>query len=72
MKSCRFAHCIAGVDSRDLACVTTGLCLEMQGLLGRSSIHLTNWDESIFANSLAKLLLRVGLRKEAMTLKSRG
>lgn len=52
MKSCGLTdHCIAGADSRDLACVTTGLSLEVQGLLGQNSIHLTNWDKSILANS---------------------
>lgn len=52
MKSCGLtAHCIAGADSRDLACVTTGLSLEVQGLLGQNSIHLTNWDKSVLANS---------------------
>lgn len=34
MKSCRLiAHCIAGVDSRDLACMTMGHSLEVQELL---------------------------------------
>lgn len=54
MKSCGLiAHCIAGVDSRDLACMTMGL--EVQGLRCQS-IHLTEWDKRIFASSLAKLV----------------
>lgn len=56
MKSCGLiAHCIAGVDSRDLACMTMGLSLEVQGLRC-PSIHLTEWDKRIFASSLAKLV----------------
>lgn len=65
MKSCRLtAHCVAGVDSRDLACMTMGLSLELQGLLRRHSIHLTKWDKRIFASSLTKLVFRLGLREE--------
>lgn len=56
MMSCGLiAHCIAGVDSRDLACMTMELSLEMQRLRWQS-IHLTKWNKRIFASSLAKLV----------------
>lgn len=65
MKSCGLtAHCIAGVDSGDLACMTTENSLEVQGLLRWNGIHLTKWDKSIFSSSLAKLVFRLGLREE--------